>query len=140
MVKKATQYLNPEQTTIIAFDASLSALAKQVQWNWPQTHGCVVMFGGLHIEMAIWKTFGDYLESSGWTSALVKAGIASSGIADYILKAAHLKCTRHAHQVSTIALSKVQHDAFLLSGLDQDEGAKEAWRLDAVAKSPTFDY
>ena len=105
MVKKATQYLNPRQTKIIAFDAPLFALAKQVQWNWPQTLGkneCVVMFGGLHIEMAIWNTFGDYLESSGWTSALVQAGIASSGIADSILKAAHLKRTRHAHQVSPL--------------------------------------
>ena len=74
------------------------------------------------------------------TSALLQAEIASSGIADSILKAAHLKRTRHAHQVSALALSKLQHDAFLLSDLDQDEGAEEAWRLDAIAKSPTFDY
>ena len=63
MVKKATQYLNPGQTTIIAFDAPLFALANQVQWNWPQTHDeneCIVMFGGLHIEMAI----GGHLETT----------------------------------------------------------------------------
>ena len=34
----------------------------------------------------------------------------------------------------------MKHDAFLLSGLDQDEGAEEAWRLDTIAKSPTFYY
>ena len=67
---------------MIAFDAPLYALAKFVQWNWPQSHGesqYVVMFGGLHVEMAMWTTFGDYLEASGWTTALNQAGIASSG-------------------------------------------------------------
>lgn len=49
---------------MIAMDAPLYALAKLVQWNWPQSYDesqYVVMFGGLHVEMALWKTFGDYL-------------------------------------------------------------------------------
>ena len=45
------------------------------------------MLGGLHIEMAVWNTLGDYLEDSGWTAALTQAGIASSGTADSFLKA-----------------------------------------------------
>ena len=68
-------------------------LAKLTQWNWPQTHGeekYVVMFGGLHIEMAIRNTFSDYLEASGWTTALIQADIASSGVADSFFKASHL--------------------------------------------------
>ena len=71
------------------------------------------MFGGLHVEMAMWTTFGDYLEASGWTTALNQAGIASSGTADSFLKASHLTRTRHAHQLSVLALSKLQHDAFM---------------------------
>lgn len=85
------------------------------QWNWPHTHGedkYVVMFGGLHIEMAMWKTFGDFLEASGWTTALIQAGIASSGTADSFLQAAHLTRMRHA---SVLALSKLQQNAFLQS-------------------------
>ena len=63
---------------MIAMDAPLYALAKLTQCNWPHTHGedkYVV------IEMAIWNKFGDYLEASGWTTALIQAGIVSSGIA-----------------------------------------------------------
>ena len=50
---------------MIAFDHDqlLYALAKQVQWNWPDKHSednYVVMFGGLHIEMAALKTLGDW--------------------------------------------------------------------------------
>ena len=74
---------------MVALDASLYVLAKYIQWNWPQTHGedkYVAMLGGLHIEMTIWNTYGDYLEASGWTTALTQAGITSSGTADSFLK------------------------------------------------------
>ncbi len=40
------------------------------------------MMGGLHIEMTMWSTFGDYLEGSGWAAALTQAGVASSGTVD----------------------------------------------------------
>ena len=90
--------------------------------------------------MAIWNTLGDYLESSGWTAALIQAGIASSGTADSFLKAAHLTRTRHAHQVSALALSKLQQDAFLQTEGPHDESTKDAWRLEIIAKSPTFQY
>ncbi len=163
VIRKATQFLNPGQIPVIALDAPLYALAKYVQWNWPQTHDeskYIVMFGGLHIEMAIWNTFGDYLEASGWTTALTQAGIGSSGTADSFLKAAHLTRTRHAHQVTALALSKLQQDAFLEMDGPQDafletdgpqdafletdgphdESTIEAWREAMIIKSPTFQY
>ena len=33
----------------------------------------MVMFGGLHIEIAALKALGDLLENSGWTDALIQA-------------------------------------------------------------------
>ncbi len=57
---------------------------------------------------------GDYLADSGWTEALLEAGIATSGTADSFLKASHLTRTRHAHQVSISALTKLQHQTFLV--------------------------
>ncbi len=137
----ATEFLNPGKILVTAFDAPLYALAKQVQWKWPATHGedrHVVMLGGLHIEMAVWSTLGDYLEDSGWTAALTQAGIASSGTADSFLKAAHLTRTRHGHQVCALALSKLQQDAFLsLETLDNEEN-KDAWRQKMVEKALCF--
>lgn len=35
--------------------------------------------GGLHIELAAWKTVGDWLDGNGWTDALVRTNVASSG-------------------------------------------------------------
>ncbi len=113
--RKITSYLNPSQIPVMAFDQPLFALAKHVQWSWPQTLGeksFVVMFGGLHIEMAIWDTIGDFLDSSGWTSALCEAGIATSGTADSFLKAAHLTKTRRSHQITALVLAKLIQQAW----------------------------
>ena len=95
--------------------------------------------GGLHIEMAMWNTFGDYLEGSGWTTALTQANVASSGTADSFLNASHLTRTRHGHQVSLLALHKLQDDAFL-SCTEGPHNAemKEAWRQSMIQKCPTF--
>lgn len=143
VVRWATNFLNPGQIPLIALDAPLYALAKFVQWNWPNTHGertFVIMFGGLHIEMAMWKTFGDYLDGSGWTDVLTQAGIASSGTADSFLKALHVTRTRHAHQVTALALAQLQHDAFVNTEGSHDGDAREVWREDMIKKSPTFQY
>ena len=139
--QKTTQFLNPGQIPVTAFDAPL---LKLVQWKWPDTHGedkYVVMMGGLHIEMAMWNTFGDYLGGSGWTTALTQANVASSGIADSFLNASHLTRTRHGYQVSLLALHKLQDDAFL-SCTEGPHNAemKEAWRQSMIQKCPTFKY
>lgn len=42
----------------MAFDELLFALALFIQWHGEDTF--IVMFGDLHIEMAMWKTYGDY--------------------------------------------------------------------------------
>ena len=83
IIKKTTEHLNPGQVPVIAVDQPLFAVAKQIQWNWPQTHGeqnFVILLGGLHIEMVALKMLGDWLEDSGWTSALVEARIANPGV------------------------------------------------------------
>ena len=73
-------HVNPGQTPVIALDQPLFALGKLIQWNWPSTHGekkFILMFGGLRTEMAAFKLLGDWLDGSGWTSALVAAEVAT---------------------------------------------------------------
>ena len=72
------------------------AVLKQIQWQWPEQYGenkFVIMFGGLHIEMAALKSIGTLLQSIGWTSAIVEADIASSGTAESICP--HLVLLEH---------------------------------------------
>ena len=82
VIQSITAKCNPGQIPAIAVDQPLFALAKYVQWNWPDSHGeerYVVMLGGLHIEMALWRMIGDLLEESGWPEALTEANVASPG-------------------------------------------------------------
>lgn len=142
VVREAVEYLNPGQIPVTTFDQPLFALAKFVQWKWPDTHGervHVVMLGGLHIEMALWSTLGDLLQGSGWTTALTEAQVASAGISDSFLKAAHLTRTRHAHQVTLLALHHLQQEAFRLSAAPSDERSTNAWK-ENMLKCPTFLY
>ena len=78
VIRQAINFLNPGQVPIIACDQPLYAIAKKIQWNWPSTYGekkSVIMLGGLHIELALLKAIGSWIEDSGWTNALVQAGV-----------------------------------------------------------------
>ena len=99
VVKNAVEHLNPGQTPVVTFDQPLFALAKRIQWKWPESYDedkLVAMFGRLHIDMAAPKTPGDRLQESGWVHVLVQAEITTSGIADS-LRAAYVARTRRAH-------------------------------------------
>lgn len=115
VAKSAVQHINPGQVPVIAMDQPLFALAKQIQWNWTVTHGedeFVIMFGGLHIEMAAFKVLGQWLDGSGWTNVLQSAGVATAGVAASFIKATHLTRTRHAHQTTAASLSILQQQAY----------------------------
>ena len=96
IIKKSVNNLNPGQIPVFTVDQPLYAIAKRIQWNWPDTHGeehFVVVLGGLHIEMAAMKVAGDWLQSIGWTHVLVEAGVTASGsgIAESMLHSAYVK-------------------------------------------------
>uniref|UniRef100_UPI00358F05C7 uncharacterized protein n=1 Tax=Myxine glutinosa TaxID=7769 RepID=UPI00358F05C7 len=148
VVKAAINELNPGQIPVVTLDQPLYAIAKQVQWNWPDTHGedlFVVMLGGLHTEMAALKTAGDWLQDSGWTQALVQAEIATAGTADSFLRAAHVSRTRRAHQVTVAALHILQHRAYDIyneraTARDEEPLEFEAWCDQRAAACPQFQY
>ena len=148
VVKAAVNRLNPGQIPIITCDQLLYALAKQIQWNWPTTYGeehFFVMFGGMHIEMAAFKALGNLLECSGWTEALVQAGVATSGTADSFLKVSHLTRTRRAHQVTASSLYLLLEDAYndYCKGIREDSDkvlSLEKWCIDRAGMCPHFQF
>ena len=97
-------------------DRPLYAIAKQIQWscNWPDLgeKSFVVMLGGLHIEMVVLSMLGKWLDGSGWSGALVEAGITTSGKAKALISASHVKRTRYAHQVTAAFLHILQDTGY----------------------------
>jgi len=147
IIKTAVDFLNPGQVPVIACDQPLFAVAKIIQWNFPQTHGednFLIMFGGLHIEMAALKTLGDWLEGSGWTAAITEANIASSGTADSFIKAAHVSRTLHAHEVTACALYILMKKSYSSYTCSLPEGADQMtfdeWKVERSQASPQFHY
>ena len=150
IVKAAVQHVNPGQIPVLAADQPLYALAKEVQWTWPATYGedhFVIMFGGLHIEMAMLKLLGDWLEDSGWTNTLVQADIASSGTANSFIHASHVTKTRHAHQLTAASLYTLLQQAYSEDCTPNDSNAMqpdsppfEEWCIQRAKASVHFDY
>lgn len=95
LVMKSVAYLNPSQKPVITGDQPIYAIMKKMQWSHPNLVGnMVVMLGGFHIEKHLLKCLGDILERSGWSTAIVEAGIARQGTADALLKATHVTRSR----------------------------------------------
>ena len=114
-VKDTVMYLNPDQTPVIAADQPIYAIAKQIQWQWPDQYGedkYLIMVGGFHIEMAALKSVGTLLQSSGWTGALVEADLATSGTAESYLHASSVTRTRQMHQVTACSFYKLLKEAY----------------------------
>lgn len=102
VLAKSTNFLNPGQTPVMVVDQPLYAMCKQLQWlgieNFNEEN-FFILFGTMHIEQAGLKLAGQWLDGSGWTSALTEAKVATSGRADAAVKVCHLTRARYAHQV-----------------------------------------
>ncbi|KAL9954025.1 hypothetical protein ACROYT_G041513 [Oculina patagonica] len=96
--------------------------------------------GGLHIEMALWSLCGDLLAASGWTTALAEAGIVSTGTSDSFLRVAHLTKTRRAHQITAVALHKLQHVAFAKLDGQHDDEEFQKWHDGMIKNGPTYKF
>ena len=109
----------------------------------PESYGedkFVILLGG-HIETATLATLGDLLDGSGWTNVLTQAGIATPWTADSFLKGAHVKRTRHAHQVTSSALSIMLRTAYDAYCLDTSEPLPfDDWCVKQVEASPQLHY
>ena len=136
VVHSSVTALNPSQIPVIAFDQPLYTLAKIIQWNWPNTYGeskFVIMFGGLHIEMAAFKALGSLLTGSGWVEAVSNAGLISAGSAEGLLSASHVRRCRRTHEITLAALYILQHMAFSKAeGVSTDVPFDEWCKLQAT--------
>ncbi len=114
IIQHSTNHLNLGQVPIICMDQPLFALAKQIQWQFPDVgeDKFVVMMGGLHIEMMIFKMLGEWLARSGWCSMLVKADITTPGRAEEAEKASNVTRARYCHQVTAASLSLLKRQAY----------------------------
>ena len=62
LVRKITCKVNPEQIPVFTVDQPLYAIAKRIQWKWPDEYGekcyVILMMCGPNIEMVMLKVIG----------------------------------------------------------------------------------
>ena len=132
--------LCPEQAAVITADQPVYAIAKKVQWSYPELYGenkLVMMMGALHIEMATLNMLGDWLEGSGWVEVLIEAQIHSPGRAESVLSGTHVKRSRYVHQVTCAALHLLLVSAYRNSSTDVPI---EEWITARRSSSAQFNY
>ena len=82
VICKAIQYINPGQSPVITADQPLYTLAKKLQWKHHNSEiseeSLLVMLGPMHTEKMLWSVSGDWLDGSGWTTALTNSGVSTS--------------------------------------------------------------
>jgi len=147
VVRKAVEHLNPCQTPVVTFDQLLFALVKQIPWKWPHEYGeekFVVLFGGLHIEMAALKTLGCR-EADGCKHWFRHRLHASVGTAESFLQALHGSRTSRAHQATAAALFTLQQHAYnhyrVQLGDTCDEQLEfDDWCQQQMKTCPQFDF
>ncbi len=116
VIMKATEHVNPGQIPVLTVDQPLYAISKEIQWSWPSKNGeekYVVLMGGLHIEMALLKVLGNWLDGSGWVAIMASTNVTTEGRADALQSGSHTSRSQWAHQVTAAALFLLQNEAFI---------------------------
>ena len=144
VIIKATKHLNESQTSVIAFDQPLYAIAKTIQWALPNEYGpseLVVMLGPLHIEMAYLSALGDWLENSGWTTLIQNASVTRSGVAESLLSGHDVVRTKYCHQITACVLNSLMHKAYdQYSATAENQLDFKSWCIDMESQYPQFKY
>lgn len=154
VLHRAISYLNPGQTPVMEADQPLFTLAKKLQWKFPHTelgeNSFLVTLGAMHTEKMLWNVSGDWLDGSGWTTAITNSGISTSGKAQSFISVHHICRTRYMHQVSVAALyvlMNVAYDKYVdkLKSEDNDNGdlillPQEEWLKQLCTSQPQADY
>ena len=146
IIKQVTKHINPVQIPVLTVDQPLYAIAKKIQWTWPNTYGekwFVVFMGGLHIEMNILSLLGDWLGGSGWIHVMTSANVTTEGRALGLQKGSQTSRSQWAHQVFAAALSillNMSYVAYQATMPDDETVAFDDWCRQMSSKHPQFDY
>ena len=74
---------------------------------------------------------GDLLDESHWTAMLTDSRVTTAGRADSYINASHLKRTRHAHQVTALALGQLESEAYDMKKMKIVVHGRYGWKREA---------
>ena len=110
---------------VVGFDQPLYAIAKRMQWYQSDQYvyqKIVITLGALHIETAILRCLGDWLQNSGWLTYFSNAGVTSPKN-ESLLTAHIIAPSKYAHEITAKVLYQLMLRPFkrLNEGYSEDE-------------------
>ncbi len=147
IIKQITVSCNPEQIPVLTVDSAIVYNSqKEFSGN---GQSCMeekqyfILMGGLHIEMAMLKVIGDWLDGSGWTYLITSADVTSEGRADGLQKGSHTSRGQWAHQITAAALFVLLHrsyDEYQKITPEDEQRQFDEWCIEMASEHPQFDY
>ena len=116
LAETMTEKLNPGQTPWIETDQPLYEKLKRLQQKYPEKFGenkFLITMGSLHTEKCLWSASGEFVNGSGYTSALTSSGVCTSGVAESIVSVSSILRTRYIKQVFVVAIEILKQRAYL---------------------------
>ena len=116
---------------------------KSLQWHYVNScskENFVIILGVLHTEMTFITALVDSLENSGWSTVIMNAGVARSGVAQSLVLGLDVARTKYALQITTCyinILMLVTYDKYIA---DNSNGFTDfdTWCRDMESKDPMF--
>ena len=102
-----------ERKTVISLDMGLYLLAKKLQMARNDLNHLILRPGELHIVMAMLRTIGAYIDSSGIDMCWIESELYGPSTVKQILDGNHVKRGEKAHMITLQALFALYLDEFL---------------------------
>ena len=115
IISKTISVINPNQTPVDTCDQPVYALAKQIQWRYPELFGnskYFSLFKRLHIEKALLIVHGEFIKASGLDKLLSQSNLSITGMENTVVNVTDIKRCRYGLQISACAIYQQLVKAF----------------------------
>lgn len=110
--KIADQY--DEEEIIVSYDLAMAKMAIQLQiTKQPEFNNLFINLGGFHIEMAVFKAVGKFIDGCRLTDILNEAEVLARGSVNGLIDSRHFNRCKRIHPLAAAALQMLQFRKFV---------------------------
>ena len=109
----SVRVVGPARKTVISLDLGLYLPAKRLQMARCELKNILLRPGELHVVMAMLRTIGSYIDSSGIDMCWIESQLYGPSTVKQIIDGKHVKRGKRAHMITLQALFSLYLETFL---------------------------
>lgn len=103
-----------QKEIIVTYDLAIAKMAYQIQLtDTPKYDNLFINLGAFHIQIALFKAIGKYIDMCGITEILVESGMLAEGSVNGFINSKHFNRCKRMHPLTSGALQVLLIEAFL---------------------------